>query len=557
MSTDARIDELRNKFEESPRRYFAPLANELRKAGRLEEAVALCRAFLPKQPEHMSGYIVFGQALYESGELSEARTVFEHALALDPENLKALRFLGDIASGEGDTAAARRWYERVLEADPRNDDIAVQLATLRAPSPTPSLSPVLPVDRMAAGAAPSPAAIAWAVAEREREVVTSLTLPTEEPSEADRSEPTRDSQGSEEASDLFGFSDDVSEAVIADAEGFEEGLIAPEWPDTSDLVARMAAPRRAATPATAVGAPDALAAFGVEQGDPEPARVHAELPRLEPVRDGELPNDEPTYDVRQTEETDPAFVTETMGELLAAQGFTARAVAVYEELVRRRSYDPMLTSRLAELQSQLAEESALPAAAADRAALPAHDQPLPATEPIAALAETANEPVTAREVFARLAARRVLLRAPSFPTPAASTSPEGLAALFGSDAPTHEDLAARMLADAFVPADQANGVDGDRSFEAAMLGGVTQMPASPGERSPASMATASDGSDEAFSFSQFFPQSPTVTSSGPAPASPTSIENHPASSSAPAEAPPTVRDDLEQFSAWLKGLGAP
>ena len=114
--------------------YFAPLANELRKAGELSQAIALCREHLPKQPGHMSGYIVFGQALYESESLSEARAVFEQALALDPENLIALRHLGDIARRQGDPMAARRWYERVLDADPRNDDIAAQLATLSTPA---------------------------------------------------------------------------------------------------------------------------------------------------------------------------------------------------------------------------------------------------------------------------------------------------------------------------------------------------------------------------------------------------------------------------------------
>jgi tetratricopeptide (TPR) repeat protein len=132
MSTAARIDELLSKFDENPRRYFAPLANEYRKAGELVQAIALCREHLPKQPGHMSGHIVFGQALYESGELAEAQSVFEAALALDPENLIALRHLGDIARGRGDASSARRWYGRVLEADPRNDDIAALLASLAA-----------------------------------------------------------------------------------------------------------------------------------------------------------------------------------------------------------------------------------------------------------------------------------------------------------------------------------------------------------------------------------------------------------------------------------------
>src|ERR1700753_3205941 len=141
MATSARIDELRKKFEENPRRYFAPLANEYRKAGDPERAAAICEEYLPQQPGHMSGHIVYGQALYELNRHDEARSVFETALSLDPENLIALRHLGDIARLVGDTDNARTWYQRVLEADPRNEEIAqLMLSLLNDPTPSRGVS---------------------------------------------------------------------------------------------------------------------------------------------------------------------------------------------------------------------------------------------------------------------------------------------------------------------------------------------------------------------------------------------------------------------------------
>ena len=132
MSSSARIDELRKKFDENPRRYFAPLANEYRKVGDFDQAIFICQEYLPQQPGHMSGHIVFGQALFEAKRLPEARTVFETALTLDPENLIALRHLADISRDLGETTAARGWYERVLQADPRNEEIAAIMSSMPA-----------------------------------------------------------------------------------------------------------------------------------------------------------------------------------------------------------------------------------------------------------------------------------------------------------------------------------------------------------------------------------------------------------------------------------------
>ncbi|MFN9215533.1 MAG: tetratricopeptide repeat protein [Gemmatimonadota bacterium] len=163
MGTSARIDELMKKFEENPRRYFAPLANEYRKSGNLEQAIEICRQHLTEQPGHMSGHIVFGQALFEASRLDEAEQVFSSALALDPENLIALRHLGDIAHARGDAPGARTWYQRVLDADPRNEEIAGLVRDLAAKVSVEGFAGLAPDDDGAGrtaepGASASPAA---------------------------------------------------------------------------------------------------------------------------------------------------------------------------------------------------------------------------------------------------------------------------------------------------------------------------------------------------------------------------------------------------------------
>jgi tetratricopeptide (TPR) repeat protein len=201
----ARIEELRKKFDENPRRYFAPLANEYRKAGDFDQAIFICQEYLPQQPGHMSGHIVFGQALFEARRLPEAKTVFETALSLDPENLIALRHLADISRDLGDVGAARTWYDRVLQADPRNEEIAAIVAqlgaapaapaapdtvaaaaatTAEAPAtPPPAVSRTLPDAVAAAAAAPTVELSADAVQEmlRARHAAKSPAKPEAQP----------------------------------------------------------------------------------------------------------------------------------------------------------------------------------------------------------------------------------------------------------------------------------------------------------------------------------------------------------------------------------------
>ncbi|MBA2689092.1 MAG: tetratricopeptide repeat protein [Gemmatimonadaceae bacterium] len=127
MAESPRIIELQNKFEDNPRRYFASLANEYRKAGDLQRAISICLIYLEKQPAHTAGHVVLGQAQYDTGKIDEAAETFKTVLALDPENLIALKCLGDIAQANGNLELAHDNFRQVLTADPRDHDASGRL----------------------------------------------------------------------------------------------------------------------------------------------------------------------------------------------------------------------------------------------------------------------------------------------------------------------------------------------------------------------------------------------------------------------------------------------
>lgn len=374
MASSPRIDELTKKFEENPRRYFAPLANEYRKSGDLEHAIAICREYLPQQPGHMSGHIVFGQALFEAGQLDEARTVFETALTLDPENLIALRHLGDIAQQGGDLAGARSWYQRVLDADPRNEEIAAQLAALPAAEPAP------------ADAAPAPEPI-------------ELQLPTEPASApapgaapAPRQAPHAAPHAAAPSAPAAPAAPAAPEPAIEKTPELSvEGLMPTQFGGEAPAAERTAGGRQAAEPAAA----DDLGLEVMEFVPPS----RADRPTPSVPLDTKLAYGGHGQGEDVEAETPAAFITETMAELYLQQGFTAEALDVYRKLLEQNPSDAHLRERVSALEA--GSRSSVGAAADISDAVIEEAQKRQATHSV----------LTARAFFGALAIRRAPERA--------------------------------------------------------------------------------------------------------------------------------------------------
>ena len=97
MDDHKRLDDLRRRVEKDPASIaFAPLAEELRKAGEHDEAVRVCRAGLEHHPTYLSAHVTLGRALTELHQYSDARKEFEYVLLAAPDNLLARKGMNDL-----------------------------------------------------------------------------------------------------------------------------------------------------------------------------------------------------------------------------------------------------------------------------------------------------------------------------------------------------------------------------------------------------------------------------------------------------------------------------
>lgn len=136
MADSPRIEELKRRVQSDPASIaFAALAEEYRRVGRFEEAIAVCKAGLQRHPSYISAHVTLGRALYEIGEYEEAREELEHVLRVAPENLAAIRGLAEIHHRRG----------QLPEADPM-----LMPQSPSAPMPVSTVAPARPAARDAA-----------------------------------------------------------------------------------------------------------------------------------------------------------------------------------------------------------------------------------------------------------------------------------------------------------------------------------------------------------------------------------------------------------------------
>ena len=175
MADNPRIEELKRRVQVDPASIaFAALAEEYRRAGRFEEAIATCQAGLQRHPAYLSAHVTLGRALLELGRFDEARQELEHVLRAAPENLAAIRGLAEIHHRRGELPEALEQYRSALSVakhDAEIEDAVDQISRQVAPgsaTPEPAGPPPAqpPADAVpAVSSAPAPLAAPEIVAE--------------------------------------------------------------------------------------------------------------------------------------------------------------------------------------------------------------------------------------------------------------------------------------------------------------------------------------------------------------------------------------------------------
>ncbi len=125
------IENLKNRFEKDPNsKLFVPLAEEYRKEGMLDEAIAVLSKGIEKQPDYMSARVSLGKIYIEKGMLEEARAEFENVVSSVPDNLFAHKKLAEIYRDTGERDRAVKAFRKVLKLNPMDEDAVSQVNDL-------------------------------------------------------------------------------------------------------------------------------------------------------------------------------------------------------------------------------------------------------------------------------------------------------------------------------------------------------------------------------------------------------------------------------------------
>jgi tetratricopeptide (TPR) repeat protein len=111
---------------------FAQLADLYRKAGRTQEAIALCREGLARYPQYTTARLILAKTWLSEGRLDEAGAEIRTILEGNPNDVQCLRLAAEVERRQGNLDGAAEYLQRAVALDPGDRESRALLGFLRA-----------------------------------------------------------------------------------------------------------------------------------------------------------------------------------------------------------------------------------------------------------------------------------------------------------------------------------------------------------------------------------------------------------------------------------------
>ncbi len=377
------LRELRQRWERDPKsRAFLQLAEEYRRAGRLDEAVHVLQAGLQEHPTYLSAQVALGRCLMESGLPDPAAEILERAVARDPTQLVANKLLVEAYLAKGQAAKASERLNLYKLFNDRDAEIAPLEARIRALQGLPAVATTV----KKGGAPPPPTANAPAAFDH-----ALFDLPAAEALPEVALEPapsTRRSPSGAPMREPFGRVYAPGVANLIDSAFAQQGIfplapatvpaplppLAPIAPLAAPPVAEPIAAVLAIAPATNVewesqSWPDAALPGdeGIAAALPDPAAAkEVELPPVDFTWEHDSPAGTDTAEAVSESAVAPALpvsaapkaASATLGELYLAQGHLDEAEESFQSVLQSRPGDTAALAGLESVRQQRGDEAA-------------------------------------------------------------------------------------------------------------------------------------------------------------------------------------------------------
>lgn len=325
----AKIEELQFRIKTDPRsRLFFPLAEELRRNGKLPEAEQVLRTGLGVHATYLSAWVSLGRVLREQHKNAEAVDALNTALQVDPGNVVAARLLADAYFDLGEKVEAIKKYKLVHALMPSDEELKAKIEQidrdLQAAAPAP-VAPVEEVPEMPEPPFAEPELQAVPEPEPTSAATADVPFATSETPFDETMPITRTVESP------FGTGDEIpmpaqhAESPFEEPSGYTAAALEVEQPAGMHIEE---APLVAEVPSVWLEEPQAS----------EPA---ADV--FAPAEPEAAPQD------------DDVAATTTMADLYVRQGLIDEARKIYEHLLQRDPYDEDVRAKLDALDRKVAE----------------------------------------------------------------------------------------------------------------------------------------------------------------------------------------------------------